>query len=106
MAEEINVKKLAELARLQVADSEVPALSQKLKSILGYVERLNSVDVTGVAPMSHVNQSAGEGSVVEERWFRADVMEPPLRIEAMLQNVPSAAARFIKVPIIIEQSGD
>src|SRR6185312_920837 len=42
------------LARIKVSDSELDALAGELGSILAWIEQLNEVDVSGVAPMTSV----------------------------------------------------
>ncbi len=49
-----TVKRVARLARIAVTDAEAEALTGELNGILGFVEQLNEVDVTGVEPMTAV----------------------------------------------------
>ena len=49
-----TVKRVARLARIAVSDAEAEALRGELNTILGFVEQLNEVDVTGVEPMTSV----------------------------------------------------
>lgn len=70
-------------------------LTENLNSILGYVQRLETVDVKEVAPMSHVHGSTNV--------FRADEVTAPMPVEEALQNAPDSLGRFIRVPIIIGQ---
>ena len=49
-----TVTKIAKLARIAVTDAEVEALVPELNNILGWVEQLGEVDVTGVEPMTAV----------------------------------------------------
>ena len=47
-----TVRRIAKLARIRLADDEVPRLAGELNAILGYVEQLVAVDVDGVAPLT------------------------------------------------------
>ena len=49
-----TVKRVAHLARISVSDAEAEALRGELNAILGFVEQLNEVDVSGVEPMTSV----------------------------------------------------
>ena len=49
-----DVRKIAFLARIRIADGELDALAGELNNIIGWVEQLDEVDTTGVAPMTSV----------------------------------------------------
>jgi aspartyl-tRNA(Asn)/glutamyl-tRNA(Gln) amidotransferase subunit C len=51
--DEALTRRVSHLARLELTESEVHAFTGQLREILGYVEQLNEVDVTGVAPLTH-----------------------------------------------------
>lgn len=48
-----DVRRIARLARIEVSPAEVESTRNQLNDILGFVEQLQSVDTTGIAPMSH-----------------------------------------------------
>ena len=96
MISEDEVKKIARLAYLNVEDSEVKKLASQLNAIFGYIQKLEKLDVHDVAPMSHVH-----GAI---NVFREDAVEPSLPVEDALKIAPDSSGRFIRVPIIIEQS--
>jgi len=48
-----EVDKIAELARLELAEEERSSFREQLSSILEYVGKLSKVDTEGVEPMSH-----------------------------------------------------
>lgn len=50
---EAQIKKLAHLARLALTDADVRALAPELAGIVRHVDALATVDVDGVAPMTH-----------------------------------------------------
>jgi aspartyl-tRNA(Asn)/glutamyl-tRNA(Gln) amidotransferase subunit C len=91
-----EVKKIAELARLELTAAESAALENKLNSTLEYFEQLQQIDVSELEPMSHAH---GATNV-----FRADevvVSESPAEL---LKNTPDRSGSFIRVPLIIEQN--
>jgi aspartyl-tRNA(Asn)/glutamyl-tRNA(Gln) amidotransferase subunit C len=53
---ETMVKKIADLARLELTEAEVHKYTTQMQDTLAYVDLLNEVDVTGVLPMTHPHQ--------------------------------------------------
>ena len=51
---EADVEYVAKLANLEVADSEKKELAGQLSRIIEYVEQLNTLDVSGVAPTTQI----------------------------------------------------
>lgn len=89
-----TARKVAKLARIRVSDDDLPALAQKLSSILGFMEQLNEVDVSGVEPMT---------SVTPQRLKRrADVVTDGNIQDAVLKNAPDAREGFFAVPKVVE----
>jgi aspartyl-tRNA(Asn)/glutamyl-tRNA(Gln) amidotransferase subunit C len=48
-----EIEKIAELARIRVADSEVAELTDRIGAILAMVDQMQAVDTSGVEPMSN-----------------------------------------------------
>jgi len=113
MISEDQIKKLANLARLELDPAFTPVLTGHINSIVGYIERLNDIDTSGVEPMSHVHGainvlredvvevagSAPEATPLAPSTVPAQDMLPA---EALLDNVPDHSGRFIRVPLIVE----
>ena len=53
-----TVRRIAKLARIRVAEDEVPRLAGELNGILGWIEQLNEVDVEGIDPLTGAAQMA------------------------------------------------
>lgn len=88
------VAHIALLARIRVADSELKPLAAELSQILSWVEQLNEVDTSAVAPMASV---AATGLPM-----RADrVIDGDCR-DAVLGNAPRTAKGFFAVPKVVE----
>ncbi|TIX34667.1 MAG: Asp-tRNA(Asn)/Glu-tRNA(Gln) amidotransferase subunit GatC, partial [Mesorhizobium sp.] len=49
-----TVKRVAHLARIAVSEEDAERMTGELNAILGFVEQLNEVDVSGVEPMTSV----------------------------------------------------
>ena len=88
-----DVRRVARLARLALADDDLARLTPQLESILEYVAKIGEVDVAGVEPMAHALPLANV--------LREDVVEPSLPIERVLQNAPETDGRFFKVPKVL-----
>jgi len=94
MANEINVKYVAHLARLGLSPAEEQAMAVHLGGILGYIEKLKELDVTGVEPTAH--------AVPMVNVMRADVVRPSLTHEEAMANAPAQANGLFMVPKIVE----
>jgi aspartyl-tRNA(Asn)/glutamyl-tRNA(Gln) amidotransferase subunit C len=89
-----TVNYISALARLHLEPSEVGKFAGDLEAILGYVDQLKAVDVTGVLPTSHV--------LKVENVFREDKVIPGLtQSQAMAFAVENAGGAY-KVPRVIE----
>jgi aspartyl-tRNA(Asn)/glutamyl-tRNA(Gln) amidotransferase subunit C len=95
---EKEVRYVAELANLSLAEAEVKKFQLDLNEILAHVDRLNDVDTTGIEPMTQVLYQAEGAST-----WRPDRQRPPLGTEAALANAPAAGAGYFKVPRVIER---
>ena len=89
-----TVRKIARLARIGIGEEEVEPLKAELNHILGWIEQLAEVDVTGVEPMTTVMPIA-------LRW-RADVVDDGGDAARVLANAPDARHGFFAVPKVIE----
>jgi aspartyl-tRNA(Asn)/glutamyl-tRNA(Gln) amidotransferase subunit C len=90
-----DVLKLARLARLTITDEEVEKYKKELTEILHYVEQLQSVDVTGLAPTSQVTglKNVMRGDEVIDYGVSAD---------DLLKIAPSVQDRHVKVKRMIQ----
>ena len=89
-----EVRKVAQLARLELTDDEVARQGQHLNALLAQFEKLQELDVTGVEPTSH--------SIPVLNIMRADVARPSLSREEVLANAPEARDGCFVVPRIVE----
>ena len=92
--DEATVRKVASLARIAVSDAEVAALAPELNNILGWVEQLGEVDVTGVEPMTAV--------IPNSLRLRDDRVDDGNIRERILANAPAPQHGFFGVPKVIE----
>ncbi|MDA9795781.1 Asp-tRNA(Asn)/Glu-tRNA(Gln) amidotransferase subunit GatC [Paracoccaceae bacterium] len=86
--------KVAKLARIKVDEAALPALAEEFNAILGFIEQLNAVDVSGVEPMT---------SVTPQRLKRrTDQVNDGDQQMQVLANAPDAREGFFAVPKVVE----
>jgi aspartyl-tRNA(Asn)/glutamyl-tRNA(Gln) amidotransferase subunit C len=92
---DIDVQRIAALARLALTPEEVSLFSSQLTSILAYAQLVQDVDTAGVPPTSH---PLGETT----RW-REDEPTGSLDRNDVLAHAPGAspAAGLFKVPKVL-----
>jgi aspartyl-tRNA(Asn)/glutamyl-tRNA(Gln) amidotransferase subunit C len=93
-ATEIDVKYVAHLARIALTPAEEQKIGAQLGNILGYIEKLRELDVSGVEPTAH--------AVPMINVTRADEVRPSLPTEEALRNAPAQANGLFLVPKIVE----
>ena len=89
-----TVKRVARLARIHVSDAEAEALRGDLNTILGWVEQLNEVDVTGVKPMTSVIPMAMKK--------RDDEVTDGGKAADIVANAPATQDSYFLVPKVVE----
>jgi aspartyl-tRNA(Asn)/glutamyl-tRNA(Gln) amidotransferase subunit C len=89
-----DVLKLAELARISLSDDEVDSFAIELSAILGYVEQLSSVDVSGLEP---TNQVTGLVNVMR----KDEVIDYGYTPDDLLKIVPKVEKNMLKVKRMI-----
>jgi aspartyl-tRNA(Asn)/glutamyl-tRNA(Gln) amidotransferase subunit C len=94
-----TVKKVASLARIAVTDDEAGRLVPELNNILGWVEQLGQVDVSGVEPMTAVIPNALR---LRDDVVNADPLTGGDVRDKVLANAPQAEHGFFAVPKVIE----
>jgi aspartyl-tRNA(Asn)/glutamyl-tRNA(Gln) amidotransferase subunit C len=89
----IDVRYVANLARLELSDDEVATFQPQLEAILHHAEALSKLDVTGIEPTAHTATVFGR--------MRDDVPHTSLPPEAVLQNAPDQAQGQVRVPKVV-----
>lgn len=88
-----DVLHVAELARLSLGPEEVELFTRQLNDILAYVEKLQELDTSGVAPLAHV--------IPVFNAFREDEVIAGLPLEEALENAPAREEGNFLVPRVI-----
>ena len=89
-----EVKKIAKLAALDVADADLESYATNLSNILDLVAQMEAVDTTGVTPMSHPFDAV--------QRLREDVVTAENRREDFLAIAPKTKDGLYLVPKVLE----
>ena len=94
----IDIKYVAELARLELSDEQFRQLEHDMAGIVGHIATLLEVDVTGVEPTAHA-------APLFNVW-REDQAGGSFPREAMLANAPALVEEhLIRVPQVLPGEG-
>lgn len=94
---EAEVRKVAQLARLALPPERLQAMQRDLGAVLGYVERLRTLNLEGVEPMAHVGEATNR--------LDDDTPGPTLAPEALKRIAPETLGPFLKVPKVLGEGG-
>ncbi len=89
-----KISNIANLAALKLSDKQTKVMEEQFNKILDYVSKIELIDLEGVEPLTHVNQS--------HNIWRQDVPGEPLPLEDALRNAPKRNEQFFKAPKVIE----
>jgi aspartyl-tRNA(Asn)/glutamyl-tRNA(Gln) amidotransferase subunit C len=89
-----TVKRVARLARIAVTEEEAGRMTGELNTILGFVEQLGEVDVSGIEPMTSV--------IPMEMKKRQDRVTDGDKAADIVANAPATEDNFFLVPKVVE----
>ena len=89
-----TVKRVARLARIAVSEEDAERMTGELNTILGFVEQLNEVDVSGVEPMTSV--------IPMDMKKRQDAVTDGNKADDIVANAPATDENFFLVPKVVE----
>ena len=89
-----TVKRVANLARIDVTEEELAPLANELSSILDFMQQLNEVNVTNINPLTSVTPM--------ELQLREDIVTEGNNSAEILMNAPNRSEGFFTVPKVIE----
>ena len=93
---EVDIEKLAMLSRIQLSEEEKAAFADQLTDILGFFQKLQEVDVSGIQPMAHPFEAGAP--------LREDVPGVPWEPPRSLKNAPAQRDNQIVVPKVVEDA--
>ena len=89
-----DVKKVAGLSRLRMADEQLDKMAPEINNILGFIEQLSEVNTDNVEPLANVARS--------NLPLRDDVVNDGGCVDKILANAPEAEEGYFAVPKIVE----
>ena len=89
------IEKLSRLAMLEFDETEKEEIKKDLQKMIGFVDKLQELDTTGVEPLLHMSPSMNV--------LRADVPAEMLSREEALRNAPLHDEQYFKVPKVIKK---
>jgi aspartyl-tRNA(Asn)/glutamyl-tRNA(Gln) amidotransferase subunit C len=92
---EETIYKVANLARIEIKEQEVPGLIDEMSKILTFMEQLNALDTVGVEPLVYMNET--------QNVWREDIAKGELPLQDAIKNAAEHNERFFMVPKIIEK---
>ena len=96
MESDINIKYIAELARLELSEEQTGKLQDELARIVGYIDELKEINVDGVEPTAHA-------AMLSNVW-REDKTAESFTRDEMLANAPGILnGELIKLPRVLPQ---
>ena len=90
----LDVAYTANLARIELSQEEIDSFQDQLGKVLGYIEKLKSVDVSTVEPTAYAHPVYNV--------FREDEPRPGIPREEALANAPHAANGLVMITKVIE----
>jgi aspartyl-tRNA(Asn)/glutamyl-tRNA(Gln) amidotransferase subunit C len=94
MIDRETVMNVARLARLGLSEEEIGIFGAQLSSILGHIQILQEVDVSGISPTAHASRLTN--------ITREDVSRPSYPTEVLLANAPEQEENSLKVNAVLE----
>ena len=89
------VDKLANLSMLHFDDAQKVSVKKDLERMIRFVEKLNELDTTGVAPLLHLSENLNV--------LREDAIKGSITREEGLQNATVNDGIFFKTPKVIKK---
>ncbi|MGY3052158.1 aspartyl-tRNA(Asn)/glutamyl-tRNA(Gln) amidotransferase subunit C [Pedobacter sp. UYEF25] len=93
--DENTIYKIAELARIEIADDKVEKLIPEMNKILSFMEKLNELDTKGVLPLVYMTDA--------ENVWREDVVKQEITTAEGLKNAAKQNGTYFMVPKVIER---
>jgi aspartyl-tRNA(Asn)/glutamyl-tRNA(Gln) amidotransferase subunit C len=89
------IDKLANLARLKFNSQEKEDIKSDLQQMIGFIDKLNELDTTGVEPLLHMSENINV--------LREDEVSGTISREEAFRSTPLHDEQFFKVPKVIRK---
>lgn len=101
-----EVRRVAELACLELTPDEEGRMCRDLNAILDYVAQLGELDTANVQPLAQVAELPGASDKIDAgntSVLREDALRPCLPRDEVMSSAPETDSNFFKVPRVIER---
>ena len=99
-----DIRRVAELANLELTQEEEPRMQRDLNAVLDYVAQLNELDTSEISPMAQVAEVLEDTQVQKHgETLRSDTVQPYIDRAEVMAAAPETDGRFFKVPKVIER---
>ncbi len=92
------VKKVADLARIDLPASQIPALTEEMDKVLSFMDKLNELDTSEVEPLVYL--------VPQQNVSQADIRQDALPVEQVLKNAPEKNDSYFLIPKVLDRSAE
>ena len=89
------IDKIANLARLKFNSEEKEDIKKDLQQMIGFIDKLDELDTTGVEPLLHMSENVNV--------LREDEVGGTISREEAFRNAPLHDEQFFKVPKVIRK---
>lgn len=89
------IEKLANLSRLEFDEAEKEEIKTDLEKMIGFIDKLNELDTSGVEPLLHMSENVNV--------FRKDEVRGEIGKKDVFKNAPLHDNEFFKVPKVIKK---
>ncbi len=90
----IDVRYVANLARINLSEDEIERFGEQLQGVMEHIAKLSEIEVEEVEATAHATQSSNR--------VRKDQPIPGIGSEAFLQNAPDQGAGQLRVPKVVD----
>jgi len=88
-----DIQKISALSKLRLSDADCEKFVVDFGEIVGFVDRLQELDLSGVEPLEQV--------IGGNTFLREDVMLDGTGVEVMLKNAPDKVQNLVRVPKVV-----
>ena len=88
-----DVRKVAQLARLELPEDQIQIYTSQIEEILSYVDQLQEIDTKNVPPTTRAVEVVNS--------MREDLVEVKCSREDILNQAPNREGDFFRVPKIL-----
>lgn len=90
-----EIRHLAHLARLEFTEAEMQEMQGDMDKILGFVEKINELDLEGIEPLVYLSE--------ERNVLRKDEAKQVLTKDEALKNAPDKDSDYFRVPKVLQR---